>query len=116
MVIGSLAIPEGATHANVSWGYLVGAYFLMAIGEMLLAPIGLSLVSHLAPARFTAQLIGFWYVCVGVAFYIGGTLAGFMGKVGGLFRFFSLFVLLAFVAAVALFLCLKKVNNLTHQK
>jgi POT family proton-dependent oligopeptide transporter len=116
MVVGCLSIPATATHANISWTYLVGAYFLMAIGEMLLAPIGLSMVSHLAPPRFTAQLMGLWYVCVGLAFYIGGTLAGLMEKVGGLFRFFGIFVVLAFVAGAALLLCVKKVNKLTHGK
>jgi len=116
MVVGTLSLPATATHANVSWTYLVGAYFLMAVGEMLLAPIGLSMVSTLAPARFTALLIGLWYVCVGLAFYLGGMLAGLMERVGGLFKFFSIFVVLAAVAGALMLLFSKKITRLAHGK
>ncbi len=116
MVISTWSIPATATHANVSWSYLVGAYFLMAIGEMLLAPIGLSLVSHLAPQRFTALLMGFWYVCVGLAFYIGGVLAGLMEKVGGLFHFFSIFVGLTLIAGIVMLFNAKKITRMAHGK
>ena len=75
MMIASLQIPAGATQANVSSGYLVSALFLMAVGEMLLAPIGLSMVSRLSPPRYMALSIGLWYVCVGLAFFNGGMLA-----------------------------------------
>lgn len=114
MMIGSLSIPAAAKTADVSWTYLVGAYFLMAIGEMLLAPIGLSMVSRLAPARYTAMAIGIWYVCVGFAFYNGGLLAGLMDKTGGLFNFFSIFVAMTLIPAIGMFLFSKKLTKLSH--
>lgn len=114
MMIGSAAIPAAAKTADVSWTYLVGAYFLMAVGEMLLAPIGLSMVSRLAPARYTALAIGIWYVCVGIAFYNGGLLAGFMDKMGGLFNFFSLFVAMTLIPALVMFLFSKKLTKMSH--
>jgi POT family proton-dependent oligopeptide transporter len=106
------ALPSGATEGNISWTYLVSAYFLMAVGEMLLAPIGLSMVSHLAPKRFTALLIGVWYVCVGLAFYIGGMLAGLMESVSSLFVFFSLFVAITGIPGLILFAIAKRVTAL----
>ncbi len=114
MMIASLQIPARATSANVSWTYLVGAYFLMAIGEMLLAPIGLSMMTRLAPARYMAFSVGIWYLCVGVAFYSGGLLAGLMDKMGGLFNFFSLFVLITLIPAVSLFFFIKKLTKMSH--
>lgn len=114
MMIGCVGIPASATSADVSWRYLVGAYFLMAVGEMLLAPIGLSHVSHLAPPRYTALLIGIWYVCVGIAFYNGGLLAGLMDKMGGLFNFFSLFVAMTLIPAIVMFFFAKKMTKLSH--
>jgi len=114
MMLGSKNIPQGAETAHVSWTYLVGAYFLMAIGEMLLAPIGLSMVSRLAPPRFTALIIGLWYVCVGVAFYSGGMLAGLMDNMGGLFNFFSLFVAMTLIPGVILLFFSRKLTRLSH--
>ncbi len=114
MMFGAKNIPAAATSAQVSSGYLVSAYFLMAVGEMLLAPIGLSMVSRLAPPRYTALLIGFWYVCVGVAFYNGGLLAGFMEKMGGLYYFFSIFVIMTLIPALLLLLFSGKLTRLSH--
>lgn len=114
MMLGSLGIAPLATQANVSWGFLVGAYFFMAVGEMLLAPISLSLMTQLAPARYTALSVGVWYLCVGVAFYSGGLLAGLMNKMGGLFNFFSLFVLITLIPSFVLFFFRKKLTKMSH--
>jgi len=114
MMIGSDQIPEGATQGNVSSGYLIFAFFLMAVGEMLLAPIGLSMVSRLAPPRYTALSVGLWYVSVGFAFFLGGMLAGFMGKMGTLFNFFSMFVVMTIIPAIAMWLASKKLTQMSH--
>lgn len=114
MMIASDKIPPVANHANVSWGYLVGAYFLMAVGEMLLAPIGLSMITRLAPARYTALSVGIWYVCIGLAFYNGGMLASFMDEVGGLSYFFSIFVVMTLIPAIVMLLLSKKLTKMSH--
>lgn len=112
MMIGSLQIPAGATHSDVSSGYLVSALFLMAVGEMLLAPIGLSIVSRLAPARYTALSVGLWYVSVGLAFFNGGMLAGLIDKMGTLFNFFSIFVFLTIIPAIFMWFASKKLTKM----
>ncbi len=116
MMIGSAQIPAGAKTADVSWTYLVGAYFLMAIGEMLLAPVGLAMFSRLAPQRYTGLCVGLWYACVGIAFYNGGVLASFMNKIGSLFNFFSLFVFMTVVPGVLMLLLAKKLTKMSHDK
>lgn len=114
MMFASDAIPADETSASVSWKPLILAYFMMAVGEMLLAPVGLSLVSKLAPKRYTALSIGVWYVCVGLAFYIGGLLAGLMESVGGLFNFFAIFVALTAIPGIVLLFFGKKITALSH--
>lgn len=114
MTVGSLGIPAGAESANVNSGYLIGSFFLMAVGEMLLAPIGLSMVSRLSPPRYTALTIGIWYVCVGIAFFNGGMLASLMEKVGGLFRFFLIFVVLASIAGIVMLFLAKRLTKMSH--
>ena len=114
MVIGSENIPADAKTAQVNSGYLLGSFFLMALGEMLLAPIGLSMVSRLAPHRYTALAIGVWYVCVGIAFFNGGMLASLMQKMGGLTHFFAIFVILTIIPGFFMLLFARKLTKMSH--
>lgn len=113
MQIGAKQIPQGAQEAAVSPFYLIGAYAFMALGEMLLAPIGLSMVTRLSPRRYTAFLVGAWYLCVGVAFYAGGLIAGLVATME-LSRFFNIFVLVSWIPAILLFFGVKKLKKMSH--
>jgi len=113
MVFATYNIPAAATSANVSSGYIVSSYFLIAVGEMLLAPIGLSVVSRLSPPRYTALMVGIWYVCVGFAFFSGGMLASLMEKVGGLSHFFAFFVILNAILGLLMWLLSRKLTDLS---
>ncbi|MBS0648365.1 MAG: peptide MFS transporter [Verrucomicrobia bacterium] len=113
MQVGAKHIPEGAQEAAVSPFYLIGAYAFMALGEMLLAPIGLSMVTRLSPRRYTAFLVGAWYLCVGVAFYAGGLIAGLVATME-LSRFFNIFVLVSWIPAILLFFGVKKLKKMSH--
>jgi POT family proton-dependent oligopeptide transporter len=114
MAMGSAKIPTSASSAAISPGYLFSAYGFMALGEMLIAPIGLSLVTHLSPRRFTAMLVGVWYLCIGVAFYLGGVLAPLMSEIKNINWFFSIFVVLSFFFGVILLTMVKKLNQMRH--
>lgn len=114
MMAASSQIPQEARSASISALYPILAFFLMALGEMLLAPIGLSLVSKLSPPRLTAFFIGFWYLCLGLAFYIGGILAGLMNKLEHLRDFFALFVFLTLIPAILLLFLIRKLKKMSH--
>lgn len=113
MLIGSKGIREGANSASVSAFYLVFAYFFMALGEMLLTPIGLALITHLSPRRYSAFLVGIWYVCIGIGFYLGGHVAGMMSKMK-ISSYFDMFTLALFIVAAILLFFVKKLNKLRH--
>ncbi len=68
----------GAHSAAPSW--LVVGYLLLALGEILMAPVGLSAATRLAPAGRTGFAAGLWYLSLS----LGGLLAGLTG---GLFDF-----------------------------
>lgn len=116
MMIASLNIAPQAKEANVYFLYPVVAYFFLALGEMLLAPIGLSLVTQLSPKRYTAFLVGIWYVCVGIAFYSGGLIAGLIENLPSLYDFFSIFAISTFVPGVVLLFLIKKINKMAHKE
>ncbi|MCD8378522.1 MAG: peptide MFS transporter [Candidatus Gastranaerophilales bacterium] len=55
--------------------WLVGVYFIMTIAELCISPIGLSLVSKLAPKQFMSVLMGTWFLTS----FFGNMIAGFWG-------------------------------------
>lgn len=97
LVIGALLIDIEA----LSFFMLVGAYFFMAIGEILMGPIGFSLVTELAPAKIRGIVTGGWFVVIGLAYYFGGYVAVFFNLIGA-WQFFLLLAFSALILAVLL--------------
>ncbi|WP_027409150.1 peptide MFS transporter [Anoxybacteroides tepidamans] len=61
---------------------IVLTYFLHTLGELCLSPIGLSMVSKLAPVRFASLLMGVWLSGTGLANYLAGALAAYTESLG----------------------------------
>jgi len=92
------AATNGGT-VKASWLWLIGTYCVLTFGELCLSPMGLSLVTKLAPARFVGLLMGGWFVATA----FGNKLSGFFGGIQALFDPLWFFLILAaVVAAVAL--------------
>ena len=60
----------------VSALWLVFCYFFCTMGELCLSPVGLSMVTKLAPAKFMSLLMGVWLA----ASFIGNLLAGWLAS------------------------------------
>lgn len=54
--------------------WLVLFYFLWTMGELLVSPIGLSMVTEFAPKEYTGLMMGGWFISLG----FGGKLTGIM--------------------------------------
>ncbi|MGR3911897.1 MAG: peptide MFS transporter [Candidatus Rhabdochlamydia sp.] len=113
---GALQIPSGSLSDSISPNYLITAFAFMALAEMLIAPIGLSLVTRLSPPRYTAQLVGIWYLCLGIASYLGGIMAGWMSSMKELSSFFEIFIYLSWIPAIILLLMAKRLTKLSHME
>jgi len=65
-----------AAHATpVSIAWLVAFTLLTTMGELYLSPVGLSLVTKLAPARIVSMMMGTWFL----SSFVGNYAAGFLG-------------------------------------
>lgn len=64
---------EAREQASPWW--LIFSYFLQTIGELLLSPIGLAMVTRLAPRHLVGMMMGVWFLTQSAAFAIGGVLA-----------------------------------------
>jgi POT family proton-dependent oligopeptide transporter len=63
---------EPGVKVSIMW--LTGLYFIHSMGELMLSPIGLSMVNKLAPIRFASLLMGIWYLSMATANKFAGML------------------------------------------
>ena len=75
MVLAS-AILQSSGAERVSWLWLAGCYLFCTLGELCLSPVGLSMVTKLAPVRFVSLLMGTWFGANFVANLVSGLFAG----------------------------------------
>jgi len=66
----------------VNIGWIVLGYMLHTTGELCLSPVGLSMVSKLAPVKMGAMMMGIWYLALALANYVAGEVAKLATIVG----------------------------------
>ncbi len=65
---------------KASFGWLVGCTGLLTLGEIYLSPVGLSLVTKIAPPRIVSMMMGIWFLSSCPGDYLSGWLATFANK------------------------------------
>ena len=60
-------------------------YWIHTIGELMVSPVGLSVVTKLAPARAVGMTMGAWFLYSGLSNYLAGVIASTTGAetIGG---------------------------------
>ncbi|MFO0575325.1 MAG: hypothetical protein U1A78_15140 [Polyangia bacterium] len=92
---------QGGDAVRVSGAWLVGCYMLLSLGEVLLAPLGVSLLTRLAPKHKAGQAVGLWFASCA----LGSGLAGALGLCWDRWphhRYFAVLALLSLGAAAVL--------------
>jgi POT family proton-dependent oligopeptide transporter len=97
MVVAVLVTDGGATRGSLGW--LIATYGVITVGELCLSPMGLSLVSKLAPKRVTALMMGGWFLSTSIGNAMAGVIGGLWERVESLETIFWINALSAFVAA-----------------
>jgi len=93
-----------AAGGKASWLWLFGFFVIITIGELYLSPVGLSLVTKVAPARILSMMMGVWLATS----FIGGLLAGWLGGFWSRMEkpeFFLIVAAIAALAGAAIFAC-----------
>lgn len=101
----------GGDTGRVGSAWLVGCYVLLTLGEMLLWPMGLALLTRLAPPQRTSQMIGLWFASTA----LGNGLTGALGLLWTRWPhhlYFALLILLTLGAAVGLLVRLRPLEQL----
>ncbi|HOZ50988.1 MAG TPA: peptide MFS transporter [Chitinophagaceae bacterium] len=122
-VIIAIAVKGIGASDKVSMWWLFALYIVHTMGELCLSPIGLSMVSKLAPLRLSSLMMGTWFLANAAANKFAGTLSAlippsgeadptkpivypsFLGfQITNLYEFFMLFIVMTGVAAGILFI------------
>ncbi|MFF5483736.1 oligopeptide:H+ symporter, partial [Streptomyces sp. NPDC012935] len=109
LFLAPLSIADGGHKAAALW--LAGIYFVQTVGELMLSPVGLSVTTKMAPAKYASQMMGVWFLAVTAGDATTGLLsiAGVdLNKTG----IVTLEATLAVVAGFAVWMYRKKVKEL----
>ena len=107
--LGFFAFPLGGLFAEagmVPMIFLLLAYLLHTLGELCLSPVGLSLVTKLAPKQIVGFVMGFWFLSSSLAHLLGKfiaqeTDAGDLSPTEALETFNSVFTMVGILAVGA---------------
>jgi POT family proton-dependent oligopeptide transporter len=100
---------------RIHFMWLVGSTLIYTVGEMYLSPIGLSLVSKVAPTRLVSMLMGMWFM----ANFFGNYLAGYLGTYYEKMSkesFFMMLTVLGVAAGVSIFALRNPLKNAVGHK
>ena len=102
-------ILQAAHLFRVSPFWLIFAYMVVTLGELMLSPMGLSLVSKVAPISKRGLLMGGWFVATAIGNKL--TQIGVFWDIWLQSSFFLVLALMALFMAVVLFLILKPLKK-----
>ena len=115
MVFAIMSVPSiYGFKAAPAW--LWGTYFVFTISEIFLSPIGLSLVSKLAPARLTALMMGGWFLSTSIGGKVAGVMTSFWDDFTDKKMFFLILVIAAFIGGILIYSRLKSMNQILKDK
>ena len=114
MVAAVYATKNGTEKGTVLW--LIATYGVVTIGELLLSPMGLSLVSKLSPVRITSLMMGGWFLATSIGNKLSGVLASLWDTYDHKANFFWVNFGLLLLATLIMFAMLKWLNKVMASK
>jgi len=105
----ALAAYLGGDQGKVSPWWLILTYALISLGELMLSPMGLSLVSKVAPARIRGLMMGGWFVATAIGSKL--SVIGVYWEVWKHSSFFLLLASLSLLMAIVLLFLLKPLKR-----
>ncbi|HYK76328.1 MAG TPA: peptide MFS transporter [Daejeonella sp.] len=103
------------TSDKASAWWLIGSYAVVTIGELFLSPIGLSLVSKVAPARLTSLMMGGWFLATSIGNKLSGVLASLWDTYDHKANFFLVNFTACLIAGLIIFAMIKWLRGIINQ-
>ncbi len=118
----SCLVMVGAVYAGdnglikVSAIWLIASYGVITLGELMLSPMGLSLVSKLSPPRLTALMMGGFFLSTSIGNKLSGVLASFWYEYDNKAYFFIVNFGLLLIATILGLSILKRLNKIMKER
>jgi len=115
-----ILVPAGAAAQSgegvrVSPWWLIASYAISELGELCLSPVGLSVVTKLAPVRIVGLMMGVWFLSNAFGNKLAGWAAGFFSTMP-LRTLFNEVAIILLVASAVMFVLVKPVRGLMGEE
>ena len=110
MLLGAFAL---VNNPKISLFYLAFTYLFQTFAELCISPVGKSMVTKLAPARYVSLLIGIWYLSNAAANKLAGIYSGYFQKISNE-QFFLWLVIVPLAVSGILMLSMKGIKKWMH--
>ncbi|MBF5041480.1 peptide MFS transporter [Aggregicoccus sp. 17bor-14] len=107
------AARESAVMTKAAAWWVIMAYLFHTVGELCLSPVGLSMVTKVAPPRMVSAMMGVWFLSNALANKLSGVVGGYSEKLGEL-GVFTMLVAVGVVGGGLLWVLSGKVKALMH--
>jgi proton-dependent oligopeptide transporter, POT family len=97
-------VKDIAIKASLFW--IVLTYLFHTVGELCLSPIGLSMVTKLAPARYSSLFMGVWFLSSAIANFLSGAFVSFTESLGPMNIFAGIAIFIGILGLVVI--CISK--------
>jgi len=104
---------DSALKAGMGW--VIGAYLLHTLGELMLSPVALSFITKTAPKRIVASMMGIFFAVTGIANFFAAKVGQQSEKLGEL-AVFTLIAVVSISLGLLMALFSGRINKLTHEK
>lgn len=101
---------------KVSSAWLWGTYFFVEAAEVFLSPMGLSLVSKLAPPRITSLMMGGWFLTMSLGSKVAGLMTSSWDKFPDKRVYFIIWFVAGVIGCVLIFSRIKSLNAIIREK
>jgi len=99
--------------ASALW--LIGTYGVLTVGELMISPIGLSLVSKVSPRNITSFMMGGWFLSTSIGNKLSGMVAGTWDWFDNKSYYFIMNFTACLIAALAIMLLVKWLRGIINQ-
>lgn len=114
MIAAVFASSNGVIKSSSLW--ILGSLAVLTIGELFLSPMGLSLVSKLSPPRFTALMMGGWFLAMSIGYKLSGALPSLWDKFEYKQYYFLINQIGVLTASIIVFILLKWLKKVLKER
>jgi POT family proton-dependent oligopeptide transporter len=96
----------------------VAVYFCDVVGELLVSPVGLSMVTRLSPAKIVGLMMGAWFFATSLGNKLAGYFSSFFvaNDPGALMRLYGGIAVMLFAGAFVLWLGATRIDRMADER